>query len=334
MITLKKIARYFCTPLFFRRVPIICLFLIVGVCMFPFSASAFDILLGTGEPGTFSHFTGRMLCRVINSHMSDMNCQIVPTPEDVDNLTNIRGGSLDIGLVDSHMLLDAMNKTGRFKFLDISYENLRVLGPLYDIPITLVVRENAGIASLKDLKGKRINAGAPRSPQYRAVDTIMKAKNWSKKDFSLVEELPASQSQDTMAFCHGDMQAMVHIGVHPDSSLQQLFKLCEAKLVNMDDSDIEKLVNDHPAFWKINIAANTYPSHPEEVATFGTRVMLITSEDLDEETAYKIIAAIDGNQKRLASAHPALSLFSVETAQESAIGIKLHPGTVKYLSEH
>ena len=56
---------------------------------------------------------------------------------------------------------------------------------------------------------------------------------------------------------------MVHIGVHPDSSLQQLFKLCKADLVNMDDSDIEKLVNDHPAFWKIEIAADTYPSQPE-----------------------------------------------------------------------
>ena len=334
MITKKKSARYFRTPQFLGRVPIICLNFIYEVLLFPFSANAFDIRLGTGEPGTFSHFTGRMLCRVINSHTSDMNCQTVPTSDDVYNLTNLRGGSLDIGLVDSRMLLDAINKTGLFKFLDISYENLRALAPLYDIPITLVVRDDAGIASLKDLKGKRVNAGSPRSIQYLAVDTIMKAKNWSKKDFSLVGELPPSHSQDTMAFCHGEMQAMVHIGVHPNSYLQQLFKLCEANLVNMDDSDIEKLVNDHPAFWKIDIAANTYPSHPEEVTTFGTRAMLVASEDLDEETVYKIIDAIDSNQKRLSSAHPALSLFSVDTAQKSATGIQLHPGAAKYFSEH
>ncbi len=334
MITKRKSARYFHTPLFFKRVPVICLILIVGACLFPFSANAFDILLGTGAPGTFSHFTGRILCRVINSHTSDMNCQIVPTSDDVYNLTNLRGGSLDIGLVDSRMLLEAVNKTGHFEFLDISYENLRALAPLYDIPITLVVRDDAGIASLTDLKGKRINAGAPQSLQYLAAETIMKAKNWSKKDFSLVEELPASHSQDTMAFCHGIMQAMLHIGVHPDSSLQQLFKLCKVNMVNMDDSDIEKLVNDHPAFWKIDIAANTYPSRPEEVTTFGTRAMLVASEDLDEETVYKIIDAIDSNQKRLSSAHPALSLYSVDTAQKSAAGIQLHPGAAKYFSEH
>jgi TRAP transporter TAXI family solute receptor len=252
----------------------------------------------------------------------------------VHNLTNLRGGGIDIGLIDSRMLLDAINKTGHFKFLDIGYENLRALFPLYDVPITLVVRSDAKITSLEELQGKRINAGSPLSLQRLAVDTIMKAKNWSKKDFTLVGELTASQSQDTMAFCHGTMQAMVHIGVHPDSSLQQLFRLCKVDLVNMDDNDIQKLVNDHPAFWKINIAADTYPSHPKAVTTFGTRAMLVASEDLDEETVYQIIDAIYSKRERLKSAHPSLSLFSVGAAQKSATGIQLHPGAAKYFSEH
>ena len=82
--------------------------------------------------------------------------------------------------------------------------------------IELVARKDAGITALGDLKGKRINAGGPRSLQHLAMATIIKSKNWSKYDFSLVGELPPSQSQDTMAFCHGTMQAMVHIGMHPD----------------------------------------------------------------------------------------------------------------------
>ena len=202
MIT-KKSAMYRRTPMFFSRVPIMCLFFIIGTCVFPFSAQAIDILLGTREPGTYSHFTGRMLCRVINSQASDMNCETVPTPGDVHNLTNLRGGSLDIGLVDSRMLFDAVNKSGYFEFLDISYENLRVLAPIYDIPITLVVRSDAGITSLEDLKGKRINAGAPRSLQSLSMNTIMKAKNWSKDDFSLVGELPPSHSQPALDAAQG-----------------------------------------------------------------------------------------------------------------------------------
>jgi TRAP transporter TAXI family solute receptor len=137
-----------------------------------------------------------------------------------------------------------------------------------------------------------------------------------------------------MAFCYGTVQAMVHIGVHPDPSLQQLLERCKAVLADMNDNDTEKLVNDHPAFSKINIAANTYPSHPKGVTTFGTRAMLVASEDLDEQTVYKIMDAIYSNRKRLQSAHPALSSFTVQSAGKNDTGIQPHPGAAKYFSEH
>jgi TRAP transporter TAXI family solute receptor len=328
----QKWKNYICFKRFCRRAPIILTFLIVAI--FPFSANAFDILIGTGETETFSHFAGRMLCRVINKHSNDLNCRTVPGSGDVHNLTNLQGGSLDVGLIDSRMLHDAKNKSGYFKFFDISYDNLRALVPLYDDPITLIVRSDAKIASLEALKGKRINAGAPRSLQHLVVDTIMKTKKWTKADFSLVGEISASLSQDTMAFCHGTIQAMIHIGVHPDSSLLELIRRCEANLIGMYDNDIAKLVNDHPAFFKINIAADTYPSLPTGISTFGTQAVLVVSQDLDAQTAYNIIDAIYSNRKRLKNAHPALAPFKLDTNRKSFVGIQLHPGAEKYFSEH
>ncbi|MGD2271813.1 MAG: TAXI family TRAP transporter solute-binding subunit, partial [Desulfobacterales bacterium] len=188
MITNKHV-KHRCFACFFKQAFVIAALLIVALV--PFSASALDILIGTGEAGTFSHFTGRTICRMINKFTDDLTCKTVPATDAVDNLTNLQGGALDIGLIDSRLLHDAINKTGYFEFLDISYESLRTLVPLYDIPITLVVRSDAEISSLGALKGKRVNAGAPISPENLAVDTIMKAKNWSKADFSLVQELPA-----------------------------------------------------------------------------------------------------------------------------------------------
>jgi TRAP transporter TAXI family solute receptor len=137
-----------------------------------------------------------------------------------------------------------------------------------------------------------------------------------------------------MAFCYGTVQAMVHIGVHPDPSLQQLLERCKGGLADMNDNDTNKLVNEHPAFSKINIAANSYPSYPKGVTTFGTRITLVTSEDLDEQTVYKIMDAIDSNRKRLQNAHPALSSFTVQSAGKNDTGIQPHPGAAKYFSEH
>ncbi|MDF1592967.1 MAG: TAXI family TRAP transporter solute-binding subunit [Desulfobacterales bacterium] len=320
-----------CFILFCRRASIILAFLIV--VLYPVSSNAFDILLGAGEKGTFSNFTARTICRILNRHADVITCKAVPTPDDVYNLTNLQGGSLDIVLIDSLMLHDAINKTGPFEFMDISYDNLRALTPLYDLPITLVVRNDAGIGLLEELKGKRINAGAPGSFQHLAVDTIMKAKNWSKQDFGRIEALSPSHSQDTMAFCHNTIQAMLHIGVHPDSSLQQLFRLCKAVMVNMKDSDIKKLVDDHPAYSKTSIAPHTYPSQPEGVTTFGTRVELIASSDLDEQTVYKIMDVIYSNQNLLKRSHPALFSFRMDQIKKKTIGLPVHPGAARYFKE-
>lgn len=305
-----------------------------GFCFLPLTAHAFDIRLGTGSEGTFSHFAGRTLCRIMNNHLADLNCQVMPTVDEVDNLTNIRSGSLDIGLVDSQMVVDAMKKTGRFEFLDISYENIRAITPIYDMPVTLVVREDAKITSLADLKGKRFNAGTPGSVAAQAAGAIMAAKGWSKEDFSLLGELPPSQSQDTMAFCHGTMQAMVHVGVHPNPSLQQLFKLCDAKLITLEDTEILKLIESNGAIWKSRISANAYPKLSKDVATFATRVILTTSEDLDDETVGLILDAIKGNQERLANAHSALSLFGTISSTREIPGVLFHSGAEKYFSEH
>lgn len=316
---------------------IICFSLNVTFLLSPVLVHAFDIRLGTGAPGSFSYFSGRVLCRMINSQVADLNCQQVAATEkgDIYNLTNLHDGSLDIILVDSRPLFDAINKTGSFEFLDIDYNNLRALAPLYDTPVSLIVRNDAGITSLADLKGKRVNAGAPGSIQYLAMNRILKAKKWSKDDFSLLGNLSPSQSNDDRkSFCYGTMQAMVYIGIHPDFSLRRLLKTCNGSLLNMDDGDIEGLVSSDPALWKTEIPAGMYPSNPGKIVTFGTRTMLVVSQDLDQETAYKIIEIIDKNKGYLEDIHQSLGLFSTEVARKNPDGLQLHSGAARYLSEH
>ena len=136
-----------------------------------------------------------------------------------------------------------------------------------------------------------------------------------------------------MAFCHGATQAMVHIGVHPDPALAQLFRLCEAELVSMDDKDIEKMVRSHFAFIKTRIANGTYPSRPGAVTTFGTRVMLIASGDLDAKTVYNIVKVIYTSREYLKRSHPALSSMTMDPVQGKDINIRLHPGADTFFTE-
>ncbi len=306
---------------------------VILLTLLPLPAGALDLLIGTDRAGSFSHFAGRTLCRVVENSLDDVACRAVPAPGDVHNLTNLRVGSLDMALIDSHMLYDAAHRQGYFRFLDIRYDELRTISPLYDLPVVLVGRSDAGIVSLASVKGKRINAGAPRSPEHLAFETILKAKHWTMDDFSLVEELSSSQSLDTMALCHGTIQAMLHIGVNPNDPLRQLLRLCDARLYDMADADILHMVGGHPAFFQVLIPAGAYPSQKAPVSTFGTRMVIVTSGALGDKTAYRIARALDRSRRMLAGAHPALYAFPEKSPLGETFGIPAHPGAVRYFSE-
>ena len=296
----------------------------------PLTASAYEILIGTGEVGSFSYFSGRMLCRSINRQLDDVTCTAQAADDEIDNLTNLQSGSLDLAIINSNILDAAVNKSGMFQFLDINYENIAILTPLYDRPIGILVRSNARIATLDDLKGKRINGGAPGSIERRAMELIMKAKGWSVDDFSRFEELPTSHSQDTMAFCQGTVQAMIMVGVHPSVRTQRLVENCKAVLLDINDDAIDKLIKTRAPCWKTEISATSY-SKPAR--TFGTRAILVASRAIDTETGYAITKALYDNKARLQNSHPALSLYSKQEALKGLEGLQLHQGAEQFLAE-
>lgn len=308
------------------------LFVLLAAVATPGRTLATDILLGTDAAGSFSHFAGRAVCRVINRNADGLDCQVIPAPDGIHNMTNLQGGSLDIALVDTGMLYDAVNNKGNFAFLDILYDNLALLAPVYDRAIVLVARADAGIDSLDNLKGKRINAGVSRSSTHQTMQLIWRAKGWTPKDFNTVEALPSSLSQDTMAFCHGSVQAMLHIGVHPDSALQKLISLCKALPVDMNDADITKLVQDHAAYSQIQIPAGAYPDLNRSVSTFGVTVALVASGSLDDQTVQAIMAVLDEQHQALQHAHPAMGAFTVGKTVPD-VGIPMHPGAAAHMSQ-
>jgi hypothetical protein len=135
-----------------------------------------------------------------------------------------------------------------------------------------------------------------------------------------------------MAFCHGNIDAMVHIGVHPDSALQQLMDQCAAVPVDMDDDDITRAVNETPAVSPVSIPAATYPGLEKPVASFGTTILLVASGSLDDDTILAVMTALAKHQASLQSIHPALGQFSVKSSDGPDIGIALHPGAAAYFA--
>ncbi len=301
--------------------------------LIPISVNGYELYVGTEKTGTFSHFSGRMLCRSINSQQSDIKCSVRPADDQIDILTNLVSGSFDLALTDSQTLHAVTSRMGVFQYLDIDYRNMAVLLPFYDKPFTFVYRGDGSVSNLDGIKGKKINVGSPGSMAYGIMGLLMKQKGWTPKDFELFEKLSSSQSQDSLAFCHGSVEVMAHVGVHPSLPVQRLLKQCKGQLLSLNEEEIETISKDYPFLKSMEISAPSYPSHSAKVKTIGSRVFLLGSTGLDEETAFTIAKILQQSRKRLSTSHPALGLVVSNDFEKNIGKLKLHPGSKKLFNQ-
>ena len=297
------------------------------------SIHGFELLVGAGMPGTFSQFTARALCRIVERQNEDLDCNPISSEDELDILTNVQGGSLDLALVDSQLLSESLSGKGSFKFLDISYEQLRIIAPLYNIPVVFIVRPDAGIDSYQKLPGKRINVGAPGSQVKYLFKTFMNAQGWSEDDFTLITELSSSMYQDKIAFNQGAIQAMVYRGVHPDPAIGQLLNQGQAKLIGLNGDGVNKVIALYPGVSLQTLKETGYKSLSGSLETFGTTMVLVTSADMDDETARLVTEALYENKGFFQAAHPSLSTFTVNSKPDLYGGLKVHEAVLEWIAD-
>ena len=296
-------------------------------------AAALEVAIGTGEPGSAYYQLGRALCRLIDGGSDEhgLTCQPLATPGGLFNLENVRGGAIEFGLVPSDLHYYAVEHAGPFEFVDTTYENIRSLFSLYAEFFTLVAHRDAGIAGLDGLKDRRVNNGVWGSAERGFVDSLIAAKGWSSKDFLLAEELPVSQQ--SLAICHGGLDAIVYSASHPNRDVGRVLELCNAVLVGVEAGELAAITERNPFYVVGEIPADSYPEASEPVTTFGITVTLVSSDEVDDETVYAVVKTVFENLDRLKrSSRP---LMAVEPSQMTSDGLTapLHEGARRYFEE-
>jgi TRAP transporter TAXI family solute receptor len=310
----------------FRRI----LVALVCLTMIPSISHSEELLIGTGERGSFSYYAGKAVCRSIQMFDKEMTCSPVPSEKYADNLTNVQGGSLDLALVNSKMLYDAFHGAGFFEYVALDYGQLRLLMPLYRTPISLVVRRDAQIGGLEDLINKRINAGSLFSLRESVFRKIMSVKGWSEGSFSLYQNLPAANAQDYLALHNGSVQAMLHIGMHPDGKLENSLANGYTDIVAVSGQDVGKLIESNSGFYSKSIPLNTYTDYAESIDTLALETLLITSADSDNEMVTLVLAAIFAAKQQLQNAHPSFLDETVNVETLNASYLHPHPEAILF----
>lgn len=311
--------------------PLVWLIVVAGLIGSSY-AQAEEIFVGTGSRAGVYYHIGRAICGVLDMQASrhDLECAAPPSAGSISNLERIQAGDLDFGVVQSDWQHFAYSGTGRFATQG-PFAKLRSLFSVHGEPFTLVARRDAGIATLDDLPGKRVNIGNPGSGQRATMELVMAAKGWDRSTFALANELPASQQ--SLALCHDRVQAMVYVVGHPNHSVLQATEKCQAELVNVADATIDKLVSDYPFYSYVEIPGGLYRANPQTVTTFGVRATVVTSADTSADVVYELVKAVFENLDAFRKYHAAFTNLAAQKMVSEGLSAPLHEGAVRYFKE-
>jgi TRAP transporter TAXI family solute receptor len=304
---------------------------------FLFSACALvvprsEVAIGTGSPSDASFSLSGSICRLFNlDRVQDGGgCAVVPTANPVATVAQLQGGRIDVGIVPSDVLTDAVAGAGLFATKG-PWPKLRVLFSGHADAFTVVVRRDLNIVSAAELKGRRINMGSPESGERVSMERIMALVGLSRTDFSEVRELTLAEQH--RALCADELDAIVYEVPHPSGLIEDVIRMCRGVLVNVSGPVINEMLREHLEYKRTMIAGGTYLGNQNDVQTLGVRAVVVTTTDLSDALAYAITKSVFEHFDDFRRLHPAFSMLSVSDMVGASGAVPVHSGATRYYRE-
>ena len=248
----------------------------------------------------------------------------------VANVNAIEGGTLESGFAQGDVAAWAQTGTGIWEGKPAA-EKLRAIANLYPESIHLIASKESGIASVADLKGKRVSLDEPGSGTLVDAQIILQGAGLTEKDIS-PEYLKPDQAADRMK--DGAMDAFFFVGGYPAGAIAELASQHDVVVVPIDGEIADKITGEFKFFAKDVVPAGTYEGQEGDVNTISVGAQWITSADQPEELIYGITKALwnDNTRKQLDAGHAKGKVIVKEHALDG-LGLPLHPGAERFYKE-
>jgi TRAP transporter TAXI family solute receptor len=290
------------------------------------------IVIGAGSAGSDYYPLGGAVCRLVNLETArhGIRCRTATSSGSVFNVTALRDRRFDLALLRSDVQHDAVTGRGPFARQG-AFTSLRAVLSAHTEPFAVVVRADAGLRTVADLVGRRVNIGDAGSGHRLAMERVMEALHLTRADFALVTELSPGEQND--ALCEGRVDAVVYAAGNPNGIVQDAILRCGGRLVAISGPPVEALLARHPEYTRAVIPAGLYPGHSVDIPTFGARATLVTTATAADEVVYEVVRAVLENFDDFTRLHAAFAPLDPRETVRAANRAPLHPGAERYYRE-
>lgn len=285
------------------------------------------ISLATGGTSGTYYPVGGAIAKVLNENIEGMNASAQSTGASVTNTRLIYNEEVELAILQNDIASYAVN--GENQFSDNQVNNMKGIAALYPEVIQIVVRDDAGIKSVEDLKGKKVAVGAPGSGAEANAKQIIEFFGLTYDD---IEEDYLSFGEAASRLKDRQIDAAFLTAGIPTAAVMDVAATQDISLINFSDDAIESLNSKYPYLTGVTVPAGSYNGLEEDIQTVALKAILVTVDDLTQETVYNITKAIFENRQTLIEAHDRARDITLDGAMDG-MTVELHPGAQQYYDE-
>lgn len=290
-------------------------------------AGAAEVRMMTGPQAGFWVPLGGQLKDAWEKAASDLKIQSLPGAG-IANIRAIQEGKAEIGFGNTITTADAVAGTGEAP-LDKKHDKICNVATLYPQYFQMVANADAGINTLKDVKGKGFATQVKGNTGELIARHVLRVIGYTYSD---VKASFTNSYTDSVEQMKDNRMHVFALGTGiPASSIMDLASARDIKLLDMA-SIYEPMQKINPAYKLVTIPKGTYPKQENDVQVIGYYTHVVAACALPEDTVYKMTAAVLGAKAAMATIYKEVGKLTPQI-MGLEIGVPFHPGAAKWYKE-
>lgn len=296
------------------------------LCSTPAWAQQSDLLIGSTSASSSHYGYFVAVGQIVNEQVEGISAAVVETGATMDNIRRMSRGQMDMGLVTTNVAQHAVAGTNDFEG---NAQDLSLLWVYTGAPQNVIVRRDAGLDSLEALAGARINPGirgsATESTTEAVFATLGLEAEWVRG--STTDIVDAIKDNRVAGYIKSGS------GVRLDASTMDVATFTPIDVLGLTPEQADRLRAEMPDISVVDIpegAAEGIPAY----TTWSFGVGVGATSEMSEEDAYKIVAAVMGDETVQVNALAELRDASLAELTLQYGTVPLHPGAARWFEEN
>ncbi len=261
--------------------------------------------------------------------MEEISVKAQTSAGSVENLRKTNAGRQQMSVVYSgHVWL---GRNGMMKGDKKKYENVLAVAWLYGAPAQLVVRQSAGIKSVKDLVGKKVGVGNAGSGAFANCELFFSHMGvWDK-----IERNAMGYNDAAAAFGNRQLDAFWLFTAFPSGAVIMAAQTNKINLIDLGaDAEESGFFKKYPYFGKLSVPVGTYRGVDTNIPSFQDSALWVANSKTPADVVYKLLSTIytDEGLKHMVSQKKTFKNMSLDTGATNIV-TPFHPGATQFWKE-